>query len=112
NATLDGGGIYNDGSAAVRAFNATITNNQADSDFDGSGTGGGVFTQNSASFTVSDTILAANYETALFLGSWVPHTGECAGFVTTHESILENYNVTHCTPGGGTFTLADPKLEA
>jgi CSLREA domain-containing protein len=108
NATHDAGGIYGAGSAFMVFYNATVTNNQADSDFDGVGTGGGVFLGVSSALTIYNTLLAGNYETAFFIGAWVPHIGECTGQFFVNTSILENYNTSRCFPSGG--TLLDPKL--
>jgi hypothetical protein len=52
-AKTDGGGIWNSNTAAARVFSSTITNNQADADFNGSGIGGGVF---NSSAGVGETI--------------------------------------------------------
>ena len=47
-----GGGIFSD--ATTNLFNATITNNQADADFNGTGTGGGIFNSGILNFQKHD----------------------------------------------------------
>jgi predicted outer membrane repeat protein len=109
NAALDGGGIYVDTNVQMNLYNSTVTNNQADSDFDGTGTGGGVFV--GGNLFAYNTILAGNFETVKIFGTYGPTYGECAGTVNLHQVILENYDTAHCFIGANTFTLADPKLD-
>ncbi len=77
NANVDGGGLYNasegNGVASVaNLYNATLSNNQADADVNGSGTGGGIYNQPTffdgidskwvtPTSNLSNTILALNY---------------------------------------------------
>jgi hypothetical protein len=117
NATFDGGGIYNFSydaqlPAGVAVYNSTITLNQADSDFNGSGIGGGIMNDGiGASFVFQNTILARNFETFLFHGIYLFVGGECAGtLVSNGYNLLENYDASHCTVLGGGITLNSPGL--
>jgi CSLREA domain-containing protein len=113
--TEDGGGISVNDVVALRVFSSTITNNQADSDFNGTGTGGGVYLFGTGTRSFVNTILADNSET-FFCGPpscnnvYLPTTGECAGTVPSLGSlILANYDTSHCTVTGS-FTLTEPNL--
>jgi CSLREA domain-containing protein len=104
----DGGGILNGANNTTRLFSSTVTENQADSDFDGSGTGGGVY--NAGTVTFLNTIFANNTETYQVGNVYVPTIGECAGTIASQgNSILANYDTSHCTVTGS-FVLADPVL--
>jgi CSLREA domain-containing protein len=104
-AKTHGGGIFNAGYANL--YNATLTNNQADSDFDGSGTGGGVYNQSNASVAFQNSIVALNWESTQVGQVWLPTEGDCAGTLTSNgNNILFTNN---CTINGG-VTFADPKL--
>jgi hypothetical protein len=108
--TDEGGGILNLLGGATQILNATITLNQADSDFDGSGAGGGV-SNAGGTVTFQNTILAANSETFFFNGLVFPVTGECNGTIASDGyNIMENYDTSHCTVAGGGVALADPVL--
>ena len=104
-ANLDGGGIYNIGTAHV--LNSTITNNQADAELNGLGTGGGVYNvpagplnASGGIFQFHNTILAGNFETLAF--------GDCSGTLTSHgNNVMQQVN---CTVNGGGVTVADPVL--
>ena len=107
--TADGnaGGLKNEGSMWL--YNATVTNNYSDYNYDGTGTGGGIFNTND--FQFRNTILAANWE-SFFSNSfgWLAHNGECAGTLTSiGNNLMENYNTSHCTINGP-FTLTAPLL--
>jgi CSLREA domain-containing protein len=109
-ATRNGAGIYVESSTSSVLSNATVTNNQADSDFDGVGEAGGVYNAGISGFTVRNGILAGNFATILFNGQfYIAHTSECTGPIQTFRAVLQNYNTQKCTPGP-TFTVADPKL--
>jgi hypothetical protein len=114
-AFVDGGGIYNEYGTA-NLFNATITNNQADANFDGSGVGGGVFnsTSTNATFNFQNTILAGNFETVGMPAAppintiFVPAPGECAGTINSTGSNL--ITIADCTVSGSAPILGDPNL--
>jgi CSLREA domain-containing protein len=115
-AAEDGGGIYH-GSGTMRLFSTTVANNQADSDFNGTGQGGGVFNGTGATLTFVDSLIAANAETFLCgfpscsPDRYVSTDGDCAGTIASQGySMLRNYDTTHCTVTG-VFTLDDPKLD-
>jgi hypothetical protein len=93
----------------MSAFNSTITDNRADSNLDGFGTGGGVFSD-SGTFTFQNTIIAGNHETEFIggLGQWVPVFGDCAGTLTSNGNNL--LRVLNCTVNGSGLTVADPLL--
>jgi hypothetical protein len=55
-----GGGLYLEGSPALNIFSTTIAFNQADSDLDGTGDGGGVFNED-AVFNIRHCLVAGNY---------------------------------------------------
>ena len=104
-ANFVGGGITNIGTAQV--LNSTITNNQADADGNGLGTGGGVdndppgvLNPSGGLFQFQNTILAGNVEALAF--------GECAGTLTSSgNNVMQQVN---CTVNGGGVTVADPLL--
>jgi CSLREA domain-containing protein len=58
-ASIDGGGIYNDG-GDVELYSTTIANNQADGDKDTRGAGGGIFNE-TGDVHLQNTILADNF---------------------------------------------------
>ena len=104
-----GGGIYNDGTADL--FNSTITNNQADGDFNGTGTGGGIWNQSGSTLTFQNSIVAGNFESQLSNGTFAPAPGECAGTIISNgNNLMQNYDGSHCVVAGQPFTLADPNL--
>ncbi len=108
-ATRNGGGLVNGG--LMQLYNATVTNNQADAAFNGSGTSGGIYS--TGVFEFRNTILAANYDTRYdpLFKTWVPHTGDCYGTLTSYGyNLLQNYNTTNCTINGGGVMLVDPQL--
>jgi predicted outer membrane repeat protein len=61
-ATADGGGLYVDIGGTFDLENATVTNNIADSDANGSGDGGGVFRGSAVDVFLQNTILAGNHD--------------------------------------------------
>jgi hypothetical protein len=105
-AAENGGALSNEG--MLQLYNATVTNNQADADFNGSGTGGGI--SNTGTFEFRNTILAGNYDTLFNF----PHYNDCSGvpsgtFTSFGNNILMNYTPSKC-PVAGSITLADPLL--
>jgi parallel beta-helix repeat protein len=110
-ATHDGGGIYSESSASTTLANVTVTNNQADSDYDGVGTGGGIYNAGPPAVAIGNTILAGNYETVFTVNfGWIAHLGECTGAIFAFHALLQNYNTSRCLVAP-TFVLADPKLD-
>jgi len=111
-AFLDGGGIYNDGAANL--FNATITNNQADANFEGLGTGGGIFNSNNGTFNFQNTILAGNFETVGIPAGppittlFAPTPGECDGTINSIGSNL--MTMADCTVSGSAPIIGNPNL--
>jgi CSLREA domain-containing protein len=108
-ANNNGGGIYN--TAVADLFSSTITNNQADADFLGSGTGGGVFNMG-FDFKFQNTIIAGNFETGLPAPNepLVAVFSDCAGSIQSQGNNLMRFiDSTHCTVMGG-VTLANPML--
>jgi hypothetical protein len=114
-AFVDGGGIYNEYGTA-NLFNATLTNNQADANFDGSGVGGAVFnsTATNATFNFQNTILAGNFETVGMPAAppnntvFVAIPSECDG---TINSIGGNSMImVDCTVSGSAPILGNPSL--
>lgn len=61
-ATNDGGGLYVDIGGTFDLRNATVTNNIADSDANGSGNGGGIFRGSAVDVFLRNTILAGNHD--------------------------------------------------
>lgn len=60
-ATIDGGGIYNSTSDTLHVVNCTISNNVADSDNTGSGTGGGgLYSTTSGVMTITNSTISGN----------------------------------------------------
>src|SRR5262249_4358974 len=106
----DGGGIWNGPTSTVNLFNATITNNRADADFNGSGIGGGVF-NNGGIAHVQNTIIADNEATRfdVVLGTWVSVFRDCAGaFTFTGNNLIRSAG--NCTVNGNAPTIAIPVL--
>jgi CSLREA domain-containing protein len=107
-----GGGIFNYLSATA-LYSSTVTGNQADSDLNGTGSGGGVNSPASSTLTFIDSIIAMNSESQPFFGgSYTYADGDCVGAITSQgHSILNNYATgpTGCTVAGS-FILQDPKL--
>src|SRR5262249_1098920 len=92
-------------------FSSTITNNQADADFNGSGSGGGVRNEMGGSLTLQNTIISENSETVFVarFNVWVATEGNCAGRITSKGNNL--LWVGNCTVDGPPLPpLADPKL--
>jgi CSLREA domain-containing protein len=113
-ANASGGGLsfYDSGGVTAALFNVTVTDNQADADFDGSGVGGGIA---GGPVYFTNTILADNSETVFCgppfcPGIYIPTPGDCSGAISSGGySILANYDTSRCTVTGS-FTLAEPLL--
>jgi hypothetical protein len=112
NAGQSGGGIYiNLGATAnLNLFNTTIANNQADADFNGTGTGGGVYVQGTLAF--QNTIIAVNFETlAVPTGvpgvfNHIPVPGDCTGIINSSGNNI--MLAPNCTVNGPFPLVADP----
>ncbi len=111
-----GGGIYGGGGAfqsTASLFNVTITDNRADADLNGTGTGGGIFNEANSTISFENTILAGNSESASSPGGFIAVIGECAGTLTSvGYNLLQNYDASHCTIDGSILPLANPNLGA
>ena len=92
NADVDGGGIWNSCPclSEVNLYNVTVTNNQADANFDGGGTGGGVFDFNNGVSTVQpqDSLIAGNWATRFFISFYIPRANDCHGPLTSLDYNL------------------------
>jgi hypothetical protein len=102
-AVLDGGGIWND-SFGVILFNATITNNTSNANFGPTGTGGGIFNDDTESVVYfQNTILAGNFEGSAF--------GECAGTINSNGNNLMQNVPGDCAVSGQPVTfVASPGI--
>ncbi|GBO54735.1 hypothetical protein APA_2786 [Pseudanabaena sp. lw0831] len=72
---IDGGGVWGNSGGVIT--NSTITNNTADADNNGTGDGGGIFS-NGGIFTIANSIIAGNFDRGLQapdLGSTVAGVG-------------------------------------
>jgi hypothetical protein len=108
NAALDGAGIYNGPQSQLSVYSSTITNNQADSDFNGSGLGGGIYNGGNG-VSLRETILAGNWETAKLNNIYLSVHSDCYGSLTTNgDNIVESPSV-GCSPGAH-YSTSDPKL--
>ena len=104
----NGGGIYNTSQSTANLFNATITDNRADFDLNGSGTGGGVY--NEFIFNFGNTIIAGNRETRFDLAlGWVVTFRDCPGTLTSIGNNLMR-NVVNRTVNGSAPTVTIPVL--
>jgi Ca2+-binding RTX toxin-like protein len=59
-ARRDGGALYNGDTSVLTILSTTLSNNVADSDNDGDGEGGAIFTESSATLTLNTSILRSN----------------------------------------------------
>jgi hypothetical protein len=101
----DGGGVWNNGT--VTANNVTIAKNVADSNADGDGDGGGVFTGGTGTVSVANTMIGTNVDT-----SAATKFPDCLGSLTSRGYNLIQ-NTTGCTIGGetaGNIIGRDPQL--
>jgi hypothetical protein len=104
-AQLDGGGIYNLGTADLN--NVTIADNVADSDGNGSGDGGGIINVAGGVVSVANSIVGDNVD-----ASATSKFPDCLGSLTGLGFTLVE-NTTGCTIGGvttGNITGRDPRL--
>lgn len=86
----------------------TLTDNRADANRDGTGTGGALAVEDAASVWLSQSILAGNVETTLELGEWIPTAGECSGpLVTVGRSL---FGVADCPVSGPAPLIGDANL--
>jgi hypothetical protein len=106
-AAANGGGINNVGTLAI-ANSSTITQNLADTDFNGIGTGGGIFNLSGSSLTFKNTIIANNGESA-FAGSIVAVRGDCAGTLISQGFNIVSTPNAQCTIIGP-FSQVNPLL--
>jgi hypothetical protein len=110
-ASTDGGGIYSQadpanppptGPGSLTIASSTVAGNHADADSNGSGNGGGIFMQGTASSTTRNSIFGDNTD----FGGQAP---DCSGSLTSQgynlfESILG------CTVTLNNDVIGDPKL--
>lgn len=108
NANGSGGGIYSYGTTYERLFNVTISDNQADYDSDGVGSGGGV-SENGGTFTFQNSIIALNRATLPLGIFWIQTPGDCHGSLySVGYNIM--YSTSNCTVGGSGVSYSDPLL--
>jgi hypothetical protein len=95
-----GAGIIDESGAAMTVDNCTIAANSA-----GTGIGGGLFIQNSTTFTLENTIVANNIQTGMF-------PGDIGGDLTTaFNNLIGNGSGTNIGNGtNGNIVAVDPKL--
>ncbi|MEH1838429.1 MAG: DUF4347 domain-containing protein [Nostoc sp.] len=113
----DGGGIYNDqayvGDNSLTLISTTINNNTADSDGNGTGNGGGVFSSldSSDDVSVSNTIIAGNFDKST---SGDIHPDVSGGLVDSGNNLIGNNTgstaFTTSTLVGTSGSPIDPKL--
>jgi hypothetical protein len=102
-AKVGGGGIWNQATANV--LSSTIAENRADFDFNGAGTGGGVFNSSCATFSFQNTVIAENFEGLT--------RGDCSVMLSPNgNNLMEVINASHCTVAGAAPIVADPKLDS
>jgi len=109
-ARVGGGGIHSSADGLVNVCNSTITNNQADANFDGIGFGGGVNVP-VGTLKFQNTIIAGNSETRFnpFLGRWGTAFRDCAGAVlSVGNNVMRS--IDNCNVSGDPPTVADPLL--
>jgi CSLREA domain-containing protein len=93
----NGGGVG--GVGTVDLFNVTIAGNTADSNVSGTGDGGGVFVEGSATFNLQNTLLANNIDA----GGEAP---DCSGGLHSASYSLIG-NILGCNPGSSTGNLVN-----
>jgi CSLREA domain-containing protein len=104
-----GGGIAFTATGGGLLFYSTVAQNLADSNFDGTGIGGGLYHDGTAvSVAFDGTIVANNFETTG--PPYVLATGDCFGTFAAHYSILQTNRSSECTTTEGPVTVADPLL--
>ena len=105
NANDNGGGIWNSVgcvSGGGSMFNVTIAENQADADFNGSGTGGGIYNEDKVQLQNS---LVADNGATLFdfeVHHYLPSPDDCHGTLTSLDYNLISFMTIDCTLTGGT----------
>jgi hypothetical protein len=113
NSAVDSGGaVYVfPGTAVVRVYNSTFSANRADSDADGGGSGGAIYSSTAGS-SISNSILAGNHETVFFSPQvgFVEYAQECAGVLSSNGHDIVQANDGSCAISGGA-TSADPLLQ-
>jgi len=103
NSTVSGNGSRNSGgglyllSTATQLFNTTITNNAANSDDVGVGTGGGVYMENGGTLTLYNSIISGNYHRNE--GSDFDSNDDCTGTLTSSGFNIVTTR-TNCTVNG------------
>lgn len=115
-----GGGIYMGGNRfadpQATFANVTIAENSADSDHNGTGTGGGIVLEAghlASNATFVNSILANNYETAYNadIHHYVPVFGDCTGNITLDQySLMRAYNASRCVVTPPQIHFGDPLL--
>lgn len=101
-AVSNGGGYYHGAAETALLVNNTITDNLADPNNTGSGNGGGVFVLNSAAaVSVTNNILAGNFDTQGNTGAGVIHPNVSGAFVAQRNNIVGS------TAGSTNFGGAD-----
>lgn len=103
-ATDSGGGIHT--LVSVTLNNVTVTNNAADTDFNGVGNGGGIATAGGA-VHLKNSILAGNVDHTLI--SFQGIHPDCSGTLTVHGHNLLQDN-RGCALQGGAVNVANPRL--
>ena len=110
-AGTDGGGIL--GIAGGTITNSTITNNTADIDNNGTGNGGGAFRGGSI-FTVSNSIVAGNFDTPNNAGVGVKNPDVSGAFVDNGNNLIGDStgstNFTVSTLVGTAASRLNPQL--
>jgi hypothetical protein len=101
--TAEGGGIMADNAATVNLDNSTIAYNRADSD-DNGGVGGGVHQHSGATFSLGDSILAANV-----IGSGEV-AQQCDGAFTGADGLVREQQHAGACTFAGDFGLVDDAL--
>jgi CSLREA domain-containing protein len=115
-ADTDGGGIWANNSPLgyVNLYNVTITQNYADADLNGTGTGGGIFNVTPAEpVAFANSIVALNFETLHAGPVYIPVPGDCSGTLASLDyNLLASVNASHCTISGVTThdLLTSPEL--
>jgi filamentous hemagglutinin family protein len=84
---LDGGGIYFFFSRGTIS-NSTITNNTADSDNNGTGNGGGIFSNSANIVTIRNSIIAGNFDTPNNVGLGVKNPDVSGVFVDGGKNLI------------------------
>ncbi len=109
-AVTNGGGLFIEGGTGATLYGVTVFNNRAHSTFPGSGTGGGVFVDSSASFEAIATLLADNRDSLA-----ATPTSDCYGTLISggynFVSIDSGCTITGTTTGnlvGHAPTAIDP----